>query len=172
MDSATQASLWSYVAIAALVGFAIYRRTRRQRVRPGRDVAIAAVIVVLSALGLVASGRSHPLSLLLAPLALGVGFGLGWVMMRTIRFWRDASGQLWMQGGVLYIVIWLATFVLRLALRAATGPQAGSSLRPAGAPQSQPEALAIASADLLFVSMGLWIARAVALVRRSRVAGI
>jgi hypothetical protein len=162
-----QASIWTYVIMAAVVGFAVYRRTRQQPVRPARSVAIAAMIVLLSAVGLVASGRSpQPLALLIAPIALLAGFGLGWLMMGTISFWRDATGQLWMKGGVLYIGIWLATYVLRLAVSSLAGAQPGSLVANPARPE--PLALAILSADLLFLSIGLWIARAAALVYRSR----
>jgi hypothetical protein len=168
MQTTAPTPIWTYLITAGLVGFAVYRRTRQQPVRPVRSVITAAIIVLLSALGLVATGRSHPLALVLAPLALAAGFGLGWLMMRTIEFWRDeTTGQLWMKGGVVYIAIWLATYVLRLVVTSLAGGQPGS-FAPPDASRSQPEALAVLSADLLFLSMGLWIARAVALVYRSR----
>jgi len=160
--------MWTYLITAALVGFVVWRRMLAQPVRPARAVVMAAVIVLLSGFGLAATGRSHPLALILAPLALAAGFGLGWNMIRTIRFWRDeATGQLWMKGGVLYLFIWLFTLLLRLVFSILSGGQPGSFAPPA-AISSQPEALAVLSAELLFVSMGLWIARAAALVRRYR----
>jgi hypothetical protein len=168
MQSTAQASIWTYAITAALVGFAVYRRMRAQPVRPTRAVVWGAVIVLLSAFGLLATGRTHPLTFVFAPLCLLAGFALGWAMMATIHFWRDeASGQLWMKGGALYIVIWLATYVLRLVVSSLSGARPGSFAPPPNG-ASQPEALAVLSGDLLFLSMGLWIARAVALVRRSR----
>ena len=44
-----------------------------------------------------------PLFLALAPVMLLVGLGLGWTMMRQIRFWRDQeTGKVWMAGGIAY----------------------------------------------------------------------
>ncbi len=164
MTPAQQSTLWTYVITAAIVGFAVYRRTRQQPVRPRRTVLWAAVIVLLSAFGVVSTGRTQVLALELAPLALAIGIGVGWLMMGTIRFWRDAeTGQLWMKGGVLYVLIWLACYVLRMAVTTMAGAPPGTFTPARGAPP-EPLPLAILSSDLLFLSMGLWIARAAALV--------
>ena len=88
-------------------------------------------------------------------------------MMRTIRFWRDqANGQVWMSGGAAYVAIWFATLLLRLGIDYAatgsfstTGPVHGNSA---------PTTLSIIASDLLFLSVGLWLARGYALVRRYR----
>ena len=164
-----QSSLITYAIILAIVAFAVYRRTRRQPVRPTRAIVIAAVIVLLSGVGLFGVARGQLLDFVLAPIALAVGFGLGWVLMGTINFWRDeTTGQLWMQGGVLYVLIWLATYALRLGVEVVAG---GGQLSFATPPHPEPGPLGLLSIDMLFVSMGLWIARAAALVQRSRKAG-
>ncbi|MBV8084980.1 MAG: DUF1453 family protein [Chloroflexi bacterium] len=159
-----QSSLITLVIIVAVVGFVLWRRTRRQIVNPGRAVTFSAIIVLLSAVGLIGDARTNLLPFALAPVALVAGFALGWTMMATIRFWRDDDGRLWMQGGILYIAIWLATYVVRLGVGyVAEGPRAfsGSVTAPA-------TPLGTLSVDLLFVSIGLWIARAAALIRRSQ----
>ena len=160
----------TWVILLAIVGFGVYRRTRRQPVRAWRAVAIAAVIVLLSGFGLVAGRRETALALEIAPLALAAGLALGWLLMRTITFWRDeTTGELWMQGGLLYVAIWLATFALRLGISFVSGSGAPFGPPPPAAAGPPPNpTLALLSAELLFVSMGLWIARAAALVARSR----
>jgi hypothetical protein len=153
--------------VLLLVAFAMYRRMQPQPVRPQRAVTLAAIIVVFSALSLVGGNRltDHPLALILALPALLVGFGLGYLLMQSIHFWRDSStGALWMKGGVVYLAVWLVTLALRQGVAYASGAYAAHT---AGAKPVNP-ALAILSADLVIVSIGLWIARAVALVLRYR----
>ncbi|MBV8083620.1 MAG: hypothetical protein JO247_02280 [Chloroflexi bacterium] len=156
----------TYLITAAILGFVVYRRMQPQPVRASRAVVWGVVIVLLSGLGLLSTGRTHLLTFAFAPVGLAVGFGLGWYMMSTIHFWRDEStGHLWMRGGALYILIWIACYALRLVVATLSGARPGTFAAPAA---NEPEALAVLSGDLLFMSMGLWIARAVALVRRSR----
>jgi LPXTG-motif cell wall-anchored protein len=168
-SGSAQPSLIAIVILVAAVGFVIWRRTRRQMVRPARAITISAIIVALSLFGLISGASGNALPFLFAPVALVAGFALGWVMMGTIRFWRDEHGQLWMQGGILYIAIWLATYLLRLGVGyAVEGPKAFS-----GAPVREPATpLGALAVDLLFVSIGLWIARAAALVRRARLSEV
>lgn len=147
--------------ILVLVAFAMYRRMRPQPVRPQRVLIMTAVIVVLSALNLVGNNRltAHPLAVILAIPALLLGFGGGLLLMQSIHFWREpATGALWMKGGVVYLAVWLGTVLLRQAITYAnTGTTGQQSVNPG---------LAVLSADLVIVSIGLWIARAVALVRK------
>lgn len=162
MQSAVTLSL-----VLVLVAFAMYRRMQPQPVRPHRAVVLAAIIVVLSALSLVGSNRltDHPLAVILAVPALLAGFGIGYALMQSIHFWRDATtGALWMKGGIVYLAIWLVTLALRQGVAYASGAFAAHTT---GAHPVNP-ALAILSADLVLVSMGLWVARATALVRRYR----
>jgi hypothetical protein len=153
--------------VLLLVAFAMYRRMRPQPVRPQRALVLAAIIVVLSALSLFGSDRltDHPLAIVLALPALLVGFGIGYALMQSIHFWRDTdTGALWMKGGVVYLAVWLVTLALRQGVAYASGAYAAHS---AGAQPVNP-ALAALSADLVIVSMGLWIARATALALKYR----
>ncbi len=88
-------------------------------------------------------------------------------MMRTIRFWRNGStGEIWMSGGALYVAIWMATLALRLGIDyLATG---GFANPGPGHLTQAPTTPSIIASDLLFLSVGLWLARGYALVRRYR----
>jgi hypothetical protein len=128
---------------------------------------LAAIIVLFSAVSLTGSNQltDHPLAVILALPALLVGIGGGFVLMQSIHFWRDAAtGELWMRGGVVYLAVWLVTLALRQGVAYASGAY---DTHTAGAHPVSP-ALAVLAADLLFVSMGLWIARAGALVLKYR----
>jgi uncharacterized membrane protein len=153
--------------VLLLVAFAMYRRMRPQPVRPQRAVVLAAIIIVFSAISL--SGKNqltdHPLAVILALPALLVGIGGGFVLMQSIHFWRDkATGELWMRGGVIYLAVWLVTIAIRQGVAYASGAY---DAHTAGSHPVNP-ALAVLAADLLIVSMGLWIARAGALVLKYR----
>ncbi len=156
--------------VLLLIAFAMYRRMRPQPVQPRRAVVMSAVIVMLSLLSLIGTNHvtANPLALALALPALVIGFGGGLFLMRSIHFWRDTStGVLWMKGGVVYLVAWFATVVLRQVVAYADGAYSAQSL--SGHPTTLNPTLSALSADLVIVSMGIWIARAVALVRRSHV---
>lgn len=164
--------------ILLFIAFAVYRRMRAQPVRPQRVVVLSLVIVLISAFSLVGTNRltAHPLALALALPALAVGLGGGLLLMRSIHFWRDeATGALWMKGGVVYLAAWLVTVALRQAVAYASGAYTTHGSSALG-PHAVNPALATLSADLVIVSMGLWIARAVALVQKyrenERVAGL
>jgi hypothetical protein len=162
-----QSQLITVVIMIVIVGVIVYRRLRPQQVRTGRTIGITAVIVLLSLLGAAQNPRVlvEPLFLALAPAMLVIGFALGLVLMQTIRFWHDEqTGQLWMRGGVFYLAIWMATALLRYGVEyLATGSITQS--RPA--PTTAPTTLGIIAADMLFLSVGLWIARGYALVKKS-----
>jgi len=168
-QSGSSSSLVPLIVSLGVVGWFIYRRTRPQQVRLARTILYTVLIVLLSLAGLTANLAvfSSPLFLGIAPLALLAGVGLGWLMMRTIRFWRDGStGQIWMSGGVAYVAIWLATLVLRLGVEyAATG---SVSMAEPTSPTGPLTPLSILASDLLFLSVGLWLARGYALTRRYR----
>jgi hypothetical protein len=157
------------LVVLVLIGWAIYRRMRAQRVRLTQTVVFTALIVLVSASGVGVNEKllAEPLFVELAPVLLVAGLALGWVMMRTIRFWRDEStGQVWMAGGIAYVAIWLAIMALRLGISYTV---TGGFSRAALAQQGQtPTTLSIITSDLIFLSMGLWLARGYALVRRYR----
>ena len=169
MRSGGSSQFLSLLILLGFVGWAVYRRTRPQQVRLARTIVYTVLIVLLSVAALGANTRllSNPLFIVIAPVALLGGLVVGWLMMRTIRFWRDQSnGQIWMSGGVAYIAIWFATVLLRLGIDyAATGTF--SSVGPEQGNRT-PTTLSIIASDLLFLSIGLWLARGYALVRRYR----
>lgn len=149
------------------LGLAAYRRTRPQPVRAMRTLLFTALIVLAALAGLAANPAilRMPLFLALAPVMLVVGLGLGWVMMRQIRFWCDgATGQVWMAGGAAYVAIWLATLVLRLGIEWVARGSAGTPARST----AHPSVLATLASALLFLSVGLWLMRGAVLVRRAR----
>lgn len=149
----------------------MYRRMRAQPVHPWRAVALSAVIVLLSALSLVGTNRlaAHPLALILPLPALVVGLGGGLLLMRSIRFWRDAAtGALWMKGGAVYLAVWLGTVLLRQTVAYASGAYTATSGTGQASLHPVDPTLSALSADLVVVSMGLWIARAAALVLKYR----
>lgn len=158
------------ILILALIALAVYRRMRPQPVQPRRAAILAAIVVLTSLFSLFGTGRlvTHPLAIALAVPALAIGAAAGWAMVRSIHFWHDErSGALWMKGGVLYLAVWLGTLILRQGVNYASGAysyQAGTTALH----HTVNPTLAVLSIDLLFVSMGLWIARATALALRYR----
>ncbi len=153
--------------VLLLVAFAMYRRMRPQPVRPQRAVVLAAIIVLFSVVSLSGNNQltDHPVAVILALPALLLGIGGGFALMQSIHFWRDeATGALWMRGGIVYLAAWLVTLAIRQGVAYASGAY---DAHTAGARPVNP-ALAVLAADLLIVSMGLWIARAGALVLKYR----
>ena len=157
--------------VALLVSFALRRRMRPQPVRPERIGISGALIVLLIGGSLVGTGGriiGDPVALLLVPVFVAAGAAAGYYLVRTMTFWTDeSSGQLWMRGGLLFAAILLATVGLRFGVRDIAY---GSIFGPAGAAQGPAShgLLYDLSADLLFLSLGLWTARAVLLLRRHR----
>lgn len=151
-------------ALVALAGYALYRLAWTQVVNPQTAIRLAALVTLATGFAYVQTNYNHPLALALAPVALVSGMLIGLALMRVTRFWRDeASGELWMRGGALYVSVYLAVLASRYVIYyAANGSLVVAHLQ---ARQSLPEAIA---ADLLLVSAGLWIARAWYLVRRHR----
>ena len=150
--------------VLLVVAFAMYRRLRPQPVRPQAAVFVAGIIVVVSALSLVGTDRitDQPVAVILALPALLVGFGIGYALVQSIHFWRDAAtGALWMKGGIIYLAVWLVTLALRQGVAYASGAY---NAHTAGTHPVNPT-LATLSAVLVILSMGLWIGRATALVR-------
>ena len=153
--------------IAALaVVFVVVRRMRPQPVNPTRVVVTGVVFIVLLVLALGADVgtfvRDVP-AIIAAPLALILGGALGFVIVRSMTFWVDPqSGLLWMRGGILFAIIYVGALLLRIGV---------SYLAQAGAHSSVLEQLPWlrgASADLLFLSMGMWAVRAALVYNRYR----
>jgi hypothetical protein len=167
MGSVNPSSFTGPLILLVLFGWIAYRRTRPQPVGIPRTLIFTAFIVLSSLVGLAANRGivQTPLFVALAPVMLLVGLGLGWTMMRQIRFWRDEqTGKIWMAGGLAYVAIWLATLALRLGIEYAAGGFSSAASRAT----DHPTTLAILASDLLFLSVGLWLMRGFILVRRVR----
>jgi membrane protein CcdC involved in cytochrome C biogenesis len=168
MNQRLQGTLISLAIMFVFIALGVRRRMRPQPVRPNRILAFSALIVLIVGLSFVGTGAhliENPLAIALAPLCLLAGVALGVFLVRTMRFWTDPdTGQLWMAGGALFAIILVGTILLRFAVRyAATGD-------PFAAPKANEpvSTLSVLSADLLFVTLGLWISRAVLLVLKHR----
>jgi hypothetical protein len=168
MNQRLQGTLIGLAIMVVFVALGVRRRMRPQPVRPDRLVLFSVLIVLLVGLSFVGTGAhliENPLAVALAPVCLVIGVALGFFLVRTMRFWTDPdTGVLWMAGGALFAIILVGTILLRLTVRyAATGdpfaaPKANESVSP----------LSVLSVDLLFVTIGLWLTRAVLLVLRHR----
>jgi hypothetical protein len=158
--------LFGLIVIAVAVTLGMRRRMRPQPVRELPTALTAVAIVAVSALGLL--GSYHlvltPLGAALGVVMLAAGAGTGFLLVRHTRFWRNERGELWMQGGIVFMAIFLGTLVLRLGVRyVSTGSAFGAT------PTNEPATpLNVLSADALLFSVGLWIARAVLLILRAR----
>jgi hypothetical protein len=168
VDSGLQSQLIAIVVALIIVSIIVYRRMLPQPVRTGRTIAITVAIVLLSLFGMMQNPRilGAPLFWVLAPVMLVIGLILGRILMATIHFWYDApTHQLWMRGGVLYLAIWLAIALMRYGVEyLATGSIAQTRTAALAAPTT----LGIIAADMLFISIGLWIARGYILVQKSK----
>ena len=169
MTQAQTSQLYAVAITAVILGFVVMRRMRPQQVRPDRLLVTGAIIVVLVAFSLVGTGGgiiADPLALALVPVFVIAGGVLGFLLVRTMTFWSDPNtGALWMKGGALFALILVATIVLRFGVRAVvTGSPFGS-----GSFGSRPHGfLYDLSADLLFLSLALWVARAFFVYQRHR----
>jgi hypothetical protein len=161
MSQAATGQLYGLVIFALFIGFAVVRRMRPQPVRPNRLLIGGAIIVLLIAVSLVGTGggiTGDPVALVLIPVFVAAGAALGFFLVRTMTFWSDpATGALWMKGGALFALILVATIAVRFGVRTVVyGSPFGS-----GTVGSRPHGLLYdLSADLLFLSLGLWVARA------------
>jgi len=175
MTSVQQSQVVTLVVLAALIGLVMARRMRPQPVRPQR-IAISGVIIVLVIGASLFSGRQlieNPVSVALIPVFVALGIGLGFVLVRTMTFWVDQpTGQLWMKGGVLFAAILVGTIVLRFGIRYIVyGSAFGDTSGAVAAPQASGQLvwLSDVSADLIFLSLGLWASLAFFLIQRHRV---
>jgi hypothetical protein len=163
-----QATLLTLAIMLVFVALGVRRRMRPQPVRPNRILLFSLLIVLVVGLSFVSTGAhliQNPLAVALAPVCLLAGAALGFVLIRTMRFWTDPdTGQLWMAGGALFAIILVGTILLRFGVRYAATGDPFSAPRPSEAVSP----LSILSADLLLVTLGLWVSRAVLLVLRHR----
>ncbi len=175
MSGAAQGQLVSLLLIAALIGLGVARRIRPQPVRIRRLVIGGVAITLLILFSLVGTGGSvggDPVALVLIPVSVAAGAVIGYYLVRSMTFWADpGTGQLWMRGGPLFAVILVGTIVIRFGVRdivygSVFGPSGGGFPAP-GATGSH-GLLYDLSADLLFLSLGLWLARAYFIWQRYR----
>jgi len=154
-----------FAAIAILIFLRLRSRLRPAPVRPSRSFIYLGVVVLATVVGLAGSYNLllTPLGAGLIPVLLVIGAALGVLLTNTMTFYRGPDGQVWMKGGAAFIGIFLGLLVLRLGVRYAAG---GGSFAQANPTAEQPTILNIVSSDLLFLSVGLWGARAIALWRR------
>ena len=175
MTGQQQGTLLAAAVVTVLVGLGVARRIRPEPVRPTRLLIFGAFVVVVIGLSLVGTGAhliQSPLAVALALVCLAVGVLLGVVLVRTMRFWTDPNtGELWMAGGALFAIILVGTVVLRFGVRyAATGDPFTSTNGRTGpsAQQGLTGFLYVLSSDLLLLTLGLWVSRAVLLYLRYR----
>ncbi|HEY4866033.1 MAG TPA: hypothetical protein VIK45_11055 [Candidatus Dormibacteraeota bacterium] len=175
MTGQQQGTLLAAAVVTVLVGLGVARRIRPEPVRPTRLLIFGAFVVVVIGLSLVGTGAhliQSPLAVALALVCLAVGVLLGVVLVRTMRFWTDPNtGELWMAGGALFAIILVGTVVLRFGVRyAATGDPFSSTNGRTGpsAQQGLTGFLYVLSSDLLLLTLGLWVSRAVLLYLRYR----
>jgi hypothetical protein len=170
MSQAAMSQLYGVGIMALLIGFGVMRRMRPQPVRPNRLLIGGAIIVLVIGASLVGTGGSiigDPLALVLIPVFVVAGAALGYYLVRTMTFWADpATGALWMKGGALFALILVGTIVLRLGVRTVVFGSPFASGGFGGAPSHG--LLYDLSADLLFLSLGLWVARAYFVYQRHR----
>ncbi len=171
MSRAVQSQLYVLAILMLFVSLGVVRRLRPQPVRVRRIVFGGVLIALLVVSSLVGTGGrivSDPVALLLVPVFIALGVGLGCYLVNTMSFWTDQqTGTLWMRGGALFALILVGTIVLRLGVRTVAY---GSPFGPSGFGQGtgQRGLLYDLSADLLFLTLGLWGARAFLLVQRYR----
>lgn len=154
------------VIVLVVIVFVIARRMRPQPVNPTRTLALGAIFIVLLVLALGSDFNPfiHDVpAIIAAPFALLLGGALGFVIVRSMTFWVDPqSGLLWMRGGILFAVIYVCALGLRLGT---TYLAQSASTNPA---LRQLTWLHGVSADLLFLSMGMWAVRAALIYNRYR----
>lgn len=163
VNRATTSSLTVGLVVAVVVVFVIVRRMRPQAVNPTRILLMGGVFIALL---LVALGgdfstfaRDVP-AIIAAPFALVVGAVLGFAIVRSMTFWTDPeSGLLWMRGGVVFAIVYVFTLLLRVG---------ATYLTSAGAHVRALEQLRGVSADLVFLSIGMWAIRAWMIYQRYR----
>ncbi|MGC9670613.1 hypothetical protein ACNTMW_29215 [Planosporangium sp. 12N6] len=164
----TAARVVPIVIIGALVMFRVLRRARPQQVRPRRIAIGTAIIGVVLLLAIASSAPilvSSPLGLALAPVALAAGCGIGWLLVKAVRFYpHPETGELWMRGDAVFIAVILATVLLRIGVQYAAGGPATAGTTSL----THPTPLRVISSDLIFLSAGMWLTRGALLLVHHR----
>ena len=160
--------LIAIVVISVFFLWAVAKRMRPQPVRPNQLLARTLLVIVALTFSLFAKGgriMADPVALALTPLFLLVGIALGLALVRTISFSTDpASGQLWMRGGFLFAAVLIVTVAIRLGFALLVAEPATA----AAAAGVRPHGLAYdLSADLILLSLSLWVTRTALILLRA-----
>lgn len=112
------------LVVAGLIVWAMWRQLRPQPFRPGRQVVVPALLVVVS---LEAFGRfpvftTQGVAILVATVAFA--FGAGYWRASVARLERRNDGTLWVTGGWGSLVIYAITIGLHLGLESLMGQSA------------------------------------------------
>src|SRR5947209_543181 len=140
----------------------IYRTmSGTQVVDPKKAARIIGVILIVSAVVFVNTSYGYALAFETAPVALVLGAVLGFMVMRSVRFWRDErTGELWMQADRTFLAAWGLLVAVRVVLAVV------SALTASGPERVQQAGWVALSSCFLVASMGLWIARGIVIYRR------
>lgn len=163
MTRGTTSTLTIGVVVLVLIVFVIVRRMRPQPVNPTRIVIVGGIVIALLLIALGGDFRTFARdvpAIIAAPFALLVGAALGFVIVRSMTFWVDPeSGLLWMRGGIVFVVVYVVSLALRVG---------STYLVQAGSTNPALAQLRGVSADLIFLSIGMWAVRAYLVYNRYR----
>jgi hypothetical protein len=112
----SEQSLIQIVVVAGLIIFLIGRQFVPQRVNGGRTWLFPIIITIY---GLYLIAQHPPTALIdlgLLGLNVVVGLVLGFARGYSMRYWRDAAGQMMRQGTILTLLLWVVSFGARFGL--------------------------------------------------------
>jgi small-conductance mechanosensitive channel len=112
----SEQSLITGLVAAVVVVVVIGRQFLPQRVNGGRFWVFP---VILTVYGLYEIGKQPPagaVDVALLALNVVVGIALGFARGYSMRYWRDATGQLMRQGTILTFALWVLSFGIRFGL--------------------------------------------------------
>ena len=104
------------LAIIALVGYAIYRQSRRHEVVGASRFKLA---IIYGVVGLVAGGLhlpDQPVEQILLVVSLALSIVVGMARGRLTRIWREADGRVYAQGTAVTVALFLGMVVVKFAL--------------------------------------------------------
>jgi hypothetical protein len=128
-----------------------------------KSARVIGIILVASALVFVNTSYGYPLAFEIAPVALALGTVLGFIVMRSVRFWRDdQTGELWMDADKTFLVVWGILVGVRIVVAIVSAATAS------GPERTQQAGWVALSSAFLVASMGLWIARGAVIYRLYR----
>jgi len=103
---------------SALIGLVVlvFFIVRQFTTRPVASRWAVLAPLVLASFGLAGLNQLDGMGWLLLALNVGIAALLGFARGTTFRVWTDASGRAVMRGTSLTLVLWLATFAVKIAL--------------------------------------------------------